>query len=237
MRVNDIGGVLRILLVTDAWEPQVNGVVRTLKTTARELSVDGPRSALPHAAGIPHAALSDLSRDPPVAVARRRQRESHHPRVRPGRICTSPPKVRSGMAARRFALRHDFPFTTAYHTRFPEYVHARLRLPLSLELRLAAPFPSALARRDGARPRWWSTTSSPMDSSNVKLWSRGVDTGHLSSAASKRLRQRAADLPVRRPRGGGEKRRGVPRSSTCRVRSGWWAPARRSIASAHVSAS
>ena len=36
-----------------------------------------------------------------------------------------------GMAARRFALRNDFPFTTAYHTRFPEYVHARLRLPLS----------------------------------------------------------------------------------------------------------
>jgi glycosyltransferase involved in cell wall biosynthesis len=36
-----------------------------------------------------------------------------------------------GMAARRFALRNDFPFTTAYHTRFPEYVHARSRLPLS----------------------------------------------------------------------------------------------------------
>ena len=35
------------------------------------------------------------------------------------------------MAARRFALRNDFPFTTAYHTRFPEYVHARFRLPLS----------------------------------------------------------------------------------------------------------
>ena len=43
-----------------------------------------------------------------------------------------------GMAARRFALRNDFPFTTAYHTRFPEYVHARLRLPLRVELRLAA---------------------------------------------------------------------------------------------------
>ena len=55
-----------------------------------------------------------------------------------------------GMAARRFALRHDFPFTTAYHTRFPEYVHARLRLPLSLELRLAAALSRRLERRDGA---------------------------------------------------------------------------------------
>ena len=66
-----------------------------------------------------------------------------------------------GMAARRFALRNDFPFTTAYHTRFPEYVHARLRLPLSLELCLAAALSRASKGGDGARRRSWSTISSP----------------------------------------------------------------------------
>src|SRR5690606_36394543 len=40
-----------------------------------------------------------------------------------------------GVAARAYALRHKIPFTTAYHTRFPEYVHARTRIPLSLTYR------------------------------------------------------------------------------------------------------
>ena len=91
------------------------------------------------------------------------------------------------MAARRFALRNDFPFTTAYHTRFPEYVHARFRLPLSLELCLAAALSRTFEGRDGARRRWWSTISMANGFNNVRLWSRGVDTDIFHPQPSKRL--------------------------------------------------
>src|SRR3546814_11732588 len=46
-----------------------------------------------------------------------------------------------GMAARAYALRNKIPFTTAYHTRFPEYVQARTRLPLSITYRFFRWFP------------------------------------------------------------------------------------------------
>ena len=84
---------MKIALVTDAWEPQVNGVVRTLKNTARELQLHGPHGGDDHAAGIPHAALPDLPGHPPVAVP---GRESHAP-TRPNSIpmpSTSRPKAR-----------------------------------------------------------------------------------------------------------------------------------------------
>jgi glycosyltransferase involved in cell wall biosynthesis len=91
-----------------------------------------------------------------------------------------------GMAARRFALRNDFPFTTAYHTRFPEYVHARLRLPLSWSYawlrRFHAPSKGVLA-----------PTQVVVDDlvangfQNVKLWSRGVDVDLFHPQPSRRL--------------------------------------------------
>ena len=67
-----------------------------------------------------------------------------------------------GMAARRFALRNDFPFTTAYHTRFPEYVHARLRLPLSWSYAWLRHFHGAVEGRDGADAGGGRRSRSPM---------------------------------------------------------------------------
>jgi glycosyltransferase involved in cell wall biosynthesis len=83
-------------------------------------------------------------------------------------------------------LRHDFPFTTAYHTRFPEYVHARFRLPLSWSY--------AWLRRFHNRSRGvMAPTQVVVDDlkangfTNVKLWSRGVDTEIFRPQESKRL--------------------------------------------------
>jgi glycosyltransferase involved in cell wall biosynthesis len=79
-----------------------------------------------------------------------------------------------GMAARRWALRRGHPFTTAYHTRFPEYVHARLRIPLSWTYAYLRWFhgpsqailaPTPVVQRDLEK---WGFA-------NVKVWSRGVD--------------------------------------------------------------
>jgi len=175
---------MRILIVTDAWEPQVNGVVRTLKTTARELTAMGQEvqfltplefRTLP-CPTYPEIRLSLF----PRAGVTRRIRE-FDPDVL--HIATEGPL---GMAARRFALRHDFPFTTAYHTRFPEYVHARLRLPLRWSYawlrRFHAPSKSIMAPTQVVVD---DLTAHGFE--NVRLWSRGVDADVFHPQHSQRL--------------------------------------------------
>jgi glycosyltransferase involved in cell wall biosynthesis len=175
---------LRILIVTDAWEPQVNGVVRTLKTTAGELQAMGHEvrfltplefRTLP-CPTYPEIRLSLFPRAGVHRVIREFDPDVLH-------IATEGPL---GMAARRYALRHDFPFTTAYHTRFPEYVHARMRLPLSWSY-------AWLRRFHGAGRAVMAPTQVVVDDlrangfQNVKLWSRGVDTSIFHPQESKRL--------------------------------------------------
>jgi glycosyltransferase involved in cell wall biosynthesis len=172
------------MIVTDAWEPQVNGVVRTLKTTAAELGAMGHEArfltplefrTLP-CPTYPEIRLSLF----PQGGVNRRIRE-FDPDVL--HIATEGPL---GLAARRFALRHDFPFTTAYHTRFPEYVQARFRLPLSWSY-------AWLRRFHGAGKAVMAPTQVVVDDlvmngfQNVKLWSRGVDTSIFRPQPSKRL--------------------------------------------------
>ena len=175
---------MKILLVTDAWEPQVNGVVRTLKTTARELTAMGHEvrfltplefRTLP-CPTYPEIRLSLFAGARVSARIREFDPDVLH-------IATEGPL---GMAARRFALRHDFPFTTAYHTRFPEYVHARIGLPLGWSY-------AWLRRFHGPSRAVMAPTQVVVDDlvangfRNVRLWSRGVDTDIFHPQPSKRL--------------------------------------------------
>lgn len=119
----------RLLIVTDAWTPQLNGVVRTLQTTAAHLKSrgfevhvvspsDGPTTPCPTYPEI------RLARQP-----RRLVREALE-RLKPDalHISTEGPL---GWAARRIALQEGLAYTTAYHTQFPEYVKARTGIPVS----------------------------------------------------------------------------------------------------------
>ena len=160
---------MRILLVTDAWEPQVNGVVRTLKTTARELGAMGHEvrfltplefNTLP-CPTYPEIRLSLLPQGRVNRTIREFDPDVLH-------IATEGPL---GMAARRFALRNDFPFTTAYHTRFPEYVHARTRLPLNWSY-------AWLPATHALRMRW---TTSPRRVSDTRRVATGERPGGISS--------------------------------------------------------
>ncbi len=175
---------MRILLVTDAWEPQVNGVVRTLKTTARELAAMGHEirfltplefRTLP-CPTYPEIRLSLFPQSKVDRAIREFDPDVLH-------IATEGPL---GMAARRHALRHDFPFTTAYHTRFPEYVHARFRLPLGWSY-------AWLRRFHGPSRAVMAPTQVVVDDleangfSNVKLWSRGVEHDIFRPQTSARL--------------------------------------------------
>ena len=163
---------MKIMIVTDAWEPQVNGVVRTMKSTRAELEAMGHTvdfltplefMTLP-CPTYPDISLSVLAGGKVARRLREFDADALH-------LSTEGPL---GMAARRYAIKHGLPFTTAYHTRFPEYVHARLRIPLSWTYAYLRWFhgpskailaPTQVVVRDlenvGFR--------------NVRLWSRGVD--------------------------------------------------------------
>lgn len=163
----------RIAIVTDAWFPQENGVVRVLATVRDRLEAAG------HAVGV----LSpDGFRTVPCPT---------YPQVPlalfPGRkvaawladfapqaihIATEGPL---GWAARGWCLRRRRPFTTAYHTQFPRYVTARTGLPLAL--------PYALMRRFHAPSRGVLVPSPGMLAEleawgfgNLRAWTHGVDT-------------------------------------------------------------
>jgi glycosyltransferase involved in cell wall biosynthesis len=117
----------RVLIVTDAWRPQVNGVVRTLTAVTAELramghnvEVIGPdRFRTIPCPTYPDISLSLLPRRRLIRIIEEFQPDALH-------IATEGPL---GFAARSWARRKRFPFTTAVHTRFAEYVHARIRLP------------------------------------------------------------------------------------------------------------
>ena len=175
---------MKIVMVTDAWEPQVNGVVRTLKSTARELQKMGHTvemitpldfKTLP-CPTYPDIRLSLL----PGGKVRRRLAELDPDAIH---IATEGPL---GLAARRYAKRHGIPFTTAYHTRFPEYIKARVAIPLAWSYACLRWFhgpsravmaPTVVVKRDLEA---WGFT-------NVVLWSRGVDLDIFKPGKNNRL--------------------------------------------------
>ena len=176
---------MRILIVTDAWEPQVNGVVRTLKSTRRELQAIGHEveilsplefSTLP----CPTYPEIRLSLFAGRGVAERIRQFAPHAL----HIVTEGPL---GLAARAYAMRNRMPFTSAYHTRFPEYVRARTGVPLAWTYRFLRWFhrpsravmaPTPVVVRD---LKSWGFD-------NVVLWGRGVDLDIFQFKRSQRLK-------------------------------------------------
>lgn len=163
---------MKVMIVTDAWRPQVNGVVRTLSTTSREMEKMGHEvdilsplefRTLP-CPTYPDIRLSML----PGRGVEKRIRE-YAPNAL--HIATEGPL---GLAARRYAIKNDIPFTTAYHTRFPEYVQARFAVPLSWTYRFLRWFHKP-ARAVMAPTQKVKSDLEAWDFDNVVLWSRGVD--------------------------------------------------------------
>ena len=118
---------MRICIVTDAWVPQVNGVVRTLQAVIGELEALGHEVLViaPDAFRcVPCPSYPEIR----LALAGRGAVGARIEAFRPDalHIATEGPL---GMAARRHALRRGQPFTTAYHTQFPAYLSRRTHLP------------------------------------------------------------------------------------------------------------
>ena len=166
----------KILVATDAWHPQVNGVVRTLGHTAREARALGyeidflsPNEFL--TLPMPSYPEIRLALTRPGAVERRLEKlqpDAIH-------IATEGP---IGHAMRRVCIRRGLPFTTSFHTRFPDYLAERLPIPerWTREATWAwlRRFHSAGAAVMAATPTL-ATELTDRGFRNVKLWPRGVD--------------------------------------------------------------
>ena len=163
---------MKILIVTDAWEPQVNGVVRTLKMTQRELEKLGHevRFLTPTLfRSFPCPTYPEIS----LALCRPKDIAKKIDEFNPDclHIATEGPL---GWMARSIAIKREWPFTTAYHSRFPEYIHARFRFPLSWSYALLKKFHNAAKFTitptqgivDDLRSRGFQ---------HPRLWTRGVD--------------------------------------------------------------
>ena len=163
---------MRVLIVSDAWRPQVNGVVRTLATVAEELAgmghaveVIGPdRFRTLPLPTYPDIRLAVLPRRKLARLIETFAPDALH-------IATEGPL---GGAARAWALRRGYAFTTSFHTKFPEYVQARIGLPPGLAYRF-------LRRFHGAGQGTMVATQSLHDDlagrgfTHLKPWTRGVD--------------------------------------------------------------
>ena len=175
---------MRIMIITDAWEPQVNGVVRTLKQTRAELIAMGHEVDMitpQEFKTIPCPTYPDISLSlfPGKKLAERIKEFSPDAM----HIATEGPL---GLAARAYGVRNHLPFSTAYHTRFPEYVQARTKIPVGITYRflrwfhkpsMAVMAPTIVVKNDLEKYGF----------ANVVLWSRGVDLNIFKMQPSKVL--------------------------------------------------
>ena len=165
----------RILIATDAWHPQVSGVVRTLDTTARTLREWG------HAVEV-----VEPSRFPSIPVP-------FYPEIplcvmRPGRVYERLWKFKPdhvhistegplGFWVRRFCRRMGWRFSTSYHTRFPEYLKRLAWVPEVATYKFLKWFHGRSSCMMIATPSLEKELVGRGFRAPIRRWSRGVDLG------------------------------------------------------------
>jgi glycosyltransferase involved in cell wall biosynthesis len=169
------------MLVTDAWEPQVNGVVRTLSRVVGELRDMGVEVEVVSPSDgyktIPLITYEEIklafwAKDDVEARFRAFAPDAVH-------IATEGPL---GWAMRSICLGYKFPFTTSYHTQYPEYVTARFPfIPLGATYAFMRAFHSKSGRVMVATPTMMERLLA-RGFKNVTAWSRGVDTDQFNPA-------------------------------------------------------
>jgi glycosyltransferase involved in cell wall biosynthesis len=171
---------MKVAIVTDAWEPQVNGVVRTLQSVQRELVARG------------HEVLvisPDLYRSFPCPTYPEIRLALAGPNSVGTRIAAFGPDAihlsTEGplcLAARQWCLRRAIPFTTAYHTQFPDYIAKRTGLPAALFWLYIRWF-HARAKRVLVSTQSISAALRSQGITHVAHWGRGVDLAQFTPDA------------------------------------------------------
>jgi glycosyltransferase involved in cell wall biosynthesis len=164
---------MRILIATDAWKPQVNGVVRTYENLRRELEASGNTVTIISPSNfltLPCPGYREIRLAlPRMSVISRHVRSGGYDHIH---IATEGP---IGWATRSICLRRGIRFTTSFHTRFPEYIEAYTGIPAWI---------SYVVQRQFHRPALAVLVATPSLKEDLvrrgferlMLWSRGVDT-------------------------------------------------------------
>src|SRR6516162_8093282 len=180
---------MNILVATDAWEPQVNGVVRTLKSLANAVRKFDSAITFLTPDGFPSVEVPTY---PGLRCALPRPREvaQRIERVAPDaiHIATEGP---IGAVVRHYCVKRGLPFTTSYTTRFPEYISARFAVPESWSYAVLRWFHSAAAVTMVSTPSLMAELAG-RGFKNLGMWTRGVDTDLFRP-------ERAIDLGLPRP--------------------------------------
>ncbi|WP_144098081.1 glycosyltransferase family 4 protein [Croceicoccus sediminis] len=183
----------RICIATDAWKPQVNGVVRTLVETVSRLVERGHAVELitpDQFASVPMPFYGEIR----LALAPQRGVAKKLAKFAPDivHIATEGP---IGWATRNWCLKYGVPFTTAFHTRFPDYVAVRTGLSAErfwpLMQRFHAPSRAVLAATPSLRHELVGRGIGP-----VVPWSRGIDSAIFRADAVPDTRIAALPGPV-----------------------------------------
>ncbi len=164
---------MKIALLTDAWAPQVNGVVRTWQQVIKECEKLG------HTVEVVHPALFKTFGAPKypeirLAIAPGKKTRRILDEFKPDviHIATEGP---IGRTARKYCLKKKLPFTTSYHTQFPHYLKAYFGIPPALTYRFIRWF-------HGKAEATLAPTQTVVDQLHAnglpkaKTWSRGADT-------------------------------------------------------------
>ena len=170
---------MRLTLVSDAWTPQVNGVVRTLTTTVAALEARGHvvQTVTPDRfVSVPCPTYPEIR----LALTTRRRIgaliAAFHPEA--VHIATEGPL---GWLARNWCIARGVPFTTSFHTRFPDYVAARTGLSRDWLWRVVTRFHAPARHIFVATPRLADELASH-GLTATRLWSRGVDLAQFNPA-------------------------------------------------------
>ena len=163
---------MKIAIVTDAWPPQVNGVVKTLSTTVAQLNSLGHEVLVVEPSQF---ATFPCPTYPEIRLAWRPGRRVNQllREFQPQALHIATEGT-LGLAARRWARAHKFTFTTSYHTQYPEYLRARWPIPVSVSYAFLRWFHGGAVRTMTATPSL-ETRLRANGFRNIVRWSRGVD--------------------------------------------------------------
>jgi glycosyltransferase involved in cell wall biosynthesis len=183
------GGAMKILIATDAWSPQINGVVRTLSSLACAAQKFGVTIEFLSPEGfwtVPVPTYPGLR----LALPSRNEVARRIDAVNPDAIhlATEGP---IGHSVRAYCLKHGRPFTTSYTTRFPEYISARLPIPERWVYAALRRFHAEATVMMVATPSLMSELKQ-RGFGNIGMWTRGVDVDLFQP-------DRAIDLDFLRP--------------------------------------
>ncbi len=164
---------MRLLLVTDAWHPQVNGVVRTLDTTRRLLQDWGHTVTVLEPSGFTQAEIPFYPEIrvalPQPHVVWRAVRQARPDHIH---ISTEGPL---GVLVRRLCVHHGWRFSTSYHTKFPEYLRTLAWVPETVTYRFLRWFHNAGSSLMVATPSLEAELIARGFRTPIRRWSRGVD--------------------------------------------------------------